>query len=582
MFVKRSVFFEDKPTAPTERSGNKSVCADAAVINDTALSEQLRCLREMCVELNRAELVTALDNAERRISSGFTAAVFGHGAIGKNARINGIAGKEIFPESLSDEEYRRLFGGIPTVIRDGEDGITLRHGRIPQKKASFPLTGEGWKSAAVFAAKNASRAVEVSVSGTFLSENGIGLVRTDLDGDISACDCAAELTSAIQLLGEREMLALRNINGRVPFIAAAVMHMDSLNDTERGQILSYAEKKLGDINGEIALLTEGDIDMRVREYIISRSQSAELAERKTQCIRRDLSEIRGDMATIYSALLSELTERGRQTAAKAERRKSDAAEATKKTWDILETEMMKKSSERFEWVYNRVTEARDELLERFRFEAEHTNDPKDWLENVYPYRMKQEMKTLTRSLEINLKNSYISDTDWLNRQVKAKFGAEISSGYSTIADMGAVPSESMGTSMRDIKKVRIGARAVAGAAAIVGYLAALGPLAPAISISGGLVAELFLGKKISEQRKALITRLNSVIPAELNRRLGEVENNLRELYKNAVSSARAAYEDTLEKQAAEIDGQTAAKSANDIGAVYNNRIEQLKKLKTEE
>lgn len=576
MVVKRSGFFEDKPSAPTEQLGSEHVCVAADGIKDAALSEQLRCLREMCTELNGAEIGTALENAERRMSGGFTAAVFGHDAIGKNARINGILGKEIFPESLSDEEYRRLFGVIPTVIRGGaEDRIALRHGRITQKKAVFPLTAEGWRGAAEFAAKSSSRAVEVSVSGTFLSENGIELVRADLDVDISDCDCAAELVSAVQLLGEREMLALRNINGRVPFIAAAVMYMNSLSDTERGQILSYAEKKLGEISKDIALLTEGDIDTRVREYIISRSRSAELAERKTRCIRRDLSEIRGDMLTIYTARLAELAERGRQTSAGTEKKRLAAAERVKKTWDILETEMLKRCGQLYDRIYAKTSETQGELLERFRFEIEHTGDPKDWAENVYPYKMKQEMKALMRSLEANLKTAYMNDSEWLKRQVKTNFGVEISSGYSLIADPGMSVSENMSAPLRDIKKARIGARVIAGAATVIGYIT-LGAFGTAVSIGGGLATELLLGKKISEQRKVLIAKLGEVIPAELNKRLGEVENNLREVYGGAVSAARMAYEEALAAQSSRIGDQSA--DVIDITAVYEKRIEQLKKL----
>lgn len=581
MFVKRSDFFEEKLSAPPECEKDYSMYVSGSMIADDDLREHLSCLKEMCTELNNAELNAALTNAEQRMDGVFSAAVFGHDAIGKNARINGIVGRKIFPESLSDEEYRRLFGNIPAVINGGnEDHIALRHGKIPHKRALFPLTAEGWQNAAEYAAKNGSRFIEISVSDTFLYGSGIELIRTDLDGDIS-CDCAAELVSAVQLLGEGETAALRKISGRVPFIAAAVIHIDSLSDNERGQVLSYAEKKLGVIDTDITLLAENDTDKSIREYIIGCRGRADLAERKSECMRRVLADISGRMMEIYSSRLSELAELDRQAAADAEKRISSASEAVKRTWDIIETEMLKKCAERYEWIYNRTTETQNDLLEKFRFEIEHTGDPKDWLENVYPYRMKLEMRALMKSLELNLTNAYTNDVEWLNRQVKTSFGTEIRPEPFIIVPPRTDFLQHTYPTMPDIKKARIGARIATGAAMVIGYMT-LGPFAPAVGIGGGIVTDQLLGKKIAEQRKKLISTLDKGLPAALEERLGEVEKNLKTLYNNAVMSAKAAYENALEKQAAKIGEQTAAKSADGMSAVYNSRIEQLKKLKTEE
>lgn len=587
MVVKRSGFFDEEDQHPQAASApmfkvNIGSSGSRSTLDKdiNAITDSLKALKEMSAELKNTEITAALERVKHPWCTNFLAAVFGHDAIGKNAHINRILGKEIFP--FSDEEYRKNFGNIPTVIRHGNDGITVRHGKITQKRAAFPLTEEGWKNAAEFAKKNGTPLVEVTVSGTFLFENGcIELFRADLDTDIRGCDCAVELVSAVQPFGESEASALRKINDRVPFIATALIHTESLGNKDRERILDYTKKKLLGIGGDIELLAEGNIDALTRKYIIRCSQSYEFGPRRVECTRREIFSICDSMAEIYTVRLSELEEHGRQTAADAEKQRLAAAEKVKKTWDIIETEMLKKSSERFEWMYNRTADVQNDLLESFRLEVEHTNDPKEWIENVYPYKMKQQMKSLMNVLENNLKNAYMNDTEWLKRQVKTNFGVDTDNGYSAIAEMSAVRSEHMSTSMHDIKKARIGMRAVAGAAAVIGYMT-LGPLAPAISIGGGLAAELLLGKKLSEQRKAIINQLNKIIPAELNRRLGEVENNLKELYGGAVSSAREAYEEALEAQASHADGKSAVKDMDEMGKVYRKRIEELKKLKTED
>lgn len=585
MVVKRSGFFDEEDQRPQAASApmfkvNIGSSGSRSMLDKdiNAITDSLKALKEMSAELKNTEITAALERVKHPWCSGFSAAVFGHDAIGKNAHINRILGKEIFP--FSDKEYRKNFGNIPTVIRHGNDGITVRHGKITQKRAAFPLTEEGWKNAAEFAEKNGTPLVEVTVSGTFLYENGcIELFRADLDTDIRGCDCAVELVSAVQPFGESEVSALRKIYGRVPFIAAALIHTESLGNKDRERILDYTKNKLLGIGTEIKLLAEGNIDALTRAHIILCSHSCEFGRRRVECTKREIFSICDSMAEIYTARLAELEERGRLTAAEAEKKRLAAAERVKRTWDILETEMLKRCGELYDRIYAKTSETQTELLERFKFEIEHTGDPKDWAENVYPYKMKQEMKVLMRSLEANLKTAYMNDSDWLKRQVKTNFGVEISSGYSLIADPVMSVSENMNASLHDIKKARIGARVVAGTAAVIGYMT-LGPLAPAVSIGGGLITELLLGKKISEQRGVLIAKLNEVIPAELNRRLGEVENNLKEVYDGAVSAARAAYEETLATQNSRINGQPA--DIGDMITVYEKRIEQLEKLKTED
>lgn len=82
MFVKRSDFFEEKLSAPPECEKDYSVYVSGSMIADDDLREQLSCLKEMCAELNNAELNAALTNAEQRMDGVFSAAVFGHDAIG--------------------------------------------------------------------------------------------------------------------------------------------------------------------------------------------------------------------------------------------------------------------------------------------------------------------------------------------------------------------------------------------------------------------------------------------------------------------------------------------------------------------
>lgn len=587
MVVKRNSFFDKEDQRPQAapapmfkvniESGGSRSTSDKDI---NFITDSLKALKEMSAELKNTEITTALEKVKHPLCSNFVAAVFGHDAIGKNAHINMILGKEIFP--FSDEEYRKNFGNIPTVIRNGNDGITVRHGKITQKRAAFPLTEEGWKNAAEFAEKNGAPFVEVTVSGTFLFENGcIELFRADLDTDIRGCDCAVELVSAVQPFGESEVSALRKIYGRVPFTAAALIHTESLGNKDRERILDYTKKKLLGIGGEIELLAEGNIDALTRQYIILCGHSSEFGRRRVECTKREIFSICDSMAEIYTARLSELEERGRQTVKETEKQRLASAEKVKKTWDIIETEMLKKCGERFKWIDTRTADVQTDILESFRIEVEHTGDPKDWIENIYPYKMKQQMKSLMNVLENYLKSAYTSDLEWLKRQVRANFGVEIDNDYSTIAEMSAVQSEKM-ESMRDIKKARINMRVAAGAAAVIGYMMALGPLAPAVGIGGGVVVDVLLGKKIAEQRKVIIARLNEIIPAELSKRLGRVEENLKELYGGAVSSARTAYEEALEAQNSRIDKNSALKDTDDMGRVYCSRLEQLEKIKTEE
>ncbi len=594
MLVKRSSFFDDKPRpeerAPAAGSLPADSTAGGCAVYDESLSMQIECMREMCSELNSSGIEAALAEAEESMDrESFRAAVVGRETIGKNALINEILRKSVFPEELSDEEYRRLFGVIPTVIKSGaEDGITLRHGKIKQKNAGFPLTAEGWRSAAEYAEKNHSREVAVTVSETFLDGRGAELVRADLDSGFGGCDCSIVVMSAIQLLSERETAAVMELADSVPFPAAAVTHMDKLSEKDREQVCGYAVKKLAAAAPDTVLFTEGDTAERVRGFILDCRASDQICALKAECVRNALAKIGSRMMEIYSSQLSAVEERIGRAAEDARRQKYSALESTKETWDKIETQMLMKCADRFGWVDQKTDETCADLMERLKFEIEHTGNPKDWVENTYPYRMKQEMKTLMKSLEMNLNAAFRNDVDWLHRQVKACFGEDIANDYSSVTEgVNAVVSGYSGAkAMSDMKNIRLIARGATGAAAVISYIALapfkMTPLGMGISIGGGIAADLFIGKKIEKQRQELIEQLGRQLPAEFDRRLEEVEKNLRALYSNAVLSAKEAYAAAVERQSARIDEHNAAKSEDHMSEVYNNRIEQLKRLKTEE
>lgn len=594
VLVKRSGFYEEKPHSEERASAAERLPLDGSAggcaVYDESLSMQIECMREMCSELNDPGLDAALTEAEESMDrESFRAAVIGRETIGKNALINDILRKSVFPEELTDEEYRRLFGVIPTVIRSGGgDGITLRHGRIQQRSAGFPLTAEGWRSAAEYAEKNRSREVEVTVSGTFLDGRGAELVRADLDSGFGGFDCSVVVMSAIQLLSERETAAVVELADSVPFPAAAVTHMDKLSEKEREQVCGYAVKMLSAAAPDTVLFTEGDTAERVRGFILDCRASEQICALKAECVRNALARIGSRMMEIYSAQLLAVEERIGRAAEDARRQKSSALEQTKETWDRIETQMLMKCADRFEWVDQKTGETCADLMERLKFEIEHTGNPKDWVENTYPYRMKQEIKTLMKSLEMNLNAAFRSDVEWLHRQVKTCFGEDIENDYFSVTEgVSAVVSGCSGAkAMSDMKNIRLIARGATGAAAVISYIALaplkMTPLGMGISIGGGIAADLFIGKKIEKQRQELVEQLGRQLPVEFDRRLEEVEKNLQMLYNNAFISAKEAYAAAIERQSARIDELNAAKSEDRMSEVYNNRIEQLKRLKTED
>ncbi len=530
---------------------------------------------------------------------------------------NSFFGEEpaLFYENTEEAAASAETGGIPEAARDeclprltitdaeleaDLNALMEMNGEIGKKEVGQMLRSAGeWLKCEKFRVcvagiqgyGKSTLIASLGRNSAFLGKNGIALFERTLPEDQDrcvCCDCLIVVLSGCALLSMDEKKALKKLNGLSPRIICAVSRMDLLRtekDAER--VRKFAASHISQIapKAEIVYGTSFETE-RIRVLLEEYSASEEHILLKKSAVRTLLANTSDQMAESFQAQLRELEERRDREKAEREK-KSRGLESNISRFEMeLEAQFMKRCADHCKWISDRAEEKLDELRESFAMELDQTSNPKDWWEKILPYKYKVHMKALSKSLEANLNAAFQNDLKWLNAQIGREYGISVqASGLPDLSVQGNEPlkrSSSEKAGLKDIKKLKMTSRVIAGATMVLGYLflptaaIACGGIAAA-SLAGGLMSESFLNQNLEQQKAELKAELPNALGADLDNRMNRVTDSLNALYRETLGEAVDALRGFLEKEKEKLE-EAGGKDCGEIGRIYGSRLETLQKI----
>lgn len=477
-------------------------------IRDEALAREIALVRQHCKESRQEKFLRKLSELEAYLnSSGFTAGVAGGPSTGKSTLV------------------RKLDGLM-------ERGIDL-----------------------------------IDMPGEYFT-NESDAAQTAFD----RCDCVVLTISALQAfnMAEDTFLRERILTRKTPRVMVVLTRLDQVpSEQDRMMVFDYVRGKLSGYDAEIALYVSHSELLpgwescsgvsAIGEKLLSWNGEAAHAELKKQKAACCLKEICKSLAYIYTRQLELLEEKENKERTNAAKKKKIIQDTVQIQWDDLETQMLARCSRNFEWLRSATEEKQSDIIEKLQYEISHTGNPKDWWERDYPYRIKMEMGAFGTFLENSLQNYYIKDVNWMNHVLQEKYKTAIPPKHQQIADKSVfrelIPQEKV--EMEDMRRSRIISRVGTGAATVAGYavfgLMGLSPVGMAIGIGGGVVSEIFMNRRLEEQKEKLSKVIAEELPKVFSTCVESVEEGIRRVYKEEITDMRETCEKWTEERMKAID-----------------------------
>lgn len=599
MFLKNKNFFDD-PAPLKERTEKTDVQEENASsgkeqkdwedVNlsfyDEAFMARLQKLEGYCREAGRKDLLEQLASIRAYLASEkFSVAVVGEFNRGKSTLVNRLIGRDIIPTSDIPTT------SLPIYVSGGEqESITLK---TVNGQKRYPVAEKSWE--AIEEEKKKLRetkgAILLKRNCSLLMENDLELVDTpgvnsQIRGDLSmaeqalsGCDCAILPMAAIAAFSESEKLFLqeRILMKKVPRIMVVLTKLDLVEEKQRLSVVESVQRKLEAMEAEIPLylsaenMAEGWEERSgteaIRKQILAWLHESSHIQLKKERASQEIKAVSADLATVYQCQLDIIAEKEEKRKETAEQSKQKLLRSSQIQWDALETDMLNRCNQNFEWIRSMTEERQQDVIEKLTLELTHVANPKDWWEKDYPYRMKMEMISLGNILENNLQGFYTRDVNWLNHLLEEKYGSAIPPQNQRIAEKGVfrAPMVQQAVELEDMKRSRLISRVGTGVATVGGYLVGgligLSPIGMAVGIGGGIISEVFMNKRVESQKRELTRIIREELPGVFSGSIETVERNIREVYISTIRTMKRTCSDWVKVKCDAIDA--AQKQADD-------------------
>lgn len=587
--VKKLDFFrkESAQSAPEAPSIDKAPMARAQedklrarTINharrDERLDKHLAAMQSLLAELGLKELEGELQQLiGASAKKTFSIAVVGEFSKGKSTLVNALIRQNLLPTGLlpSTAVLTKLtYHQHPTLVYQGDGS-----------RQKLPLSEEGWKFIGN-ARTGAERGVVafVGVEDPWLRDGNYEIVDTPgvnayASADASAADIALGYAdSAIIVLSadapmsmtEATFLRERHLLHTVPRTMVCITKMDRVPLAERKRVYAYintriAEFNLKDVPVFIAAneLEMGDAQaQRQVGFSAIRAQlDAWNDSEQHYLLRRDsiLAKLESIASRVSNLLGQQLALYGQNEASRAKliEEKEAVLARMELQWGDIRTETLRRSTEALAIAEKAHNEQKARIVDFLQYEVSHANDPKEWWEQDYPFRLKIQLSTYAVGVENAVKKRYMEDAAWVRETVAGAFkqAMDVRLKSDLAEDSGQMPRKQREVPLSDIKKKRmltrtaigLGTIASGGAAAAVAGGAAITILGigfPAFllgtglfGIIGNITAERFLNKSVNEQRQVLKTAVEKDVAQALDSALGKIEPRVIEAYDTLLS-----------------------------------------------
>jgi len=330
--------------------------------------------------------------------------------------------------------------------------------------------------------------------------------------------------------------------------------LDLISQEERENVLRYVKNKIKEWNIEVPIfitLEDASLHMEgigegisaIKSQLEAWVEDAEHLKRKNKTAYTAIDEILSVLKLNLETKLSlqSLEKDKRNDAAKKQK---DNIKNNEIHWEDLQTQMLMRCNNNFEWMNRLITEKQEAIIERIKYELDHTGNPKEWWQKDYPYRLKMEMIALGASLENGLQQLYSKDVAWLNNILDHDYQTNVLQQRETMADKELFKkwNQTEDVGLKDLKKGRMITRIGTGVATLGGYILfgafGLAPLGSAVGIGGGIISEVFLNKNVEAQKKKLLELIEGDVPKVMDKAVVEVEQKLKKAYEAVIADAK--------------------------------------------
>lgn len=607
---------EKKPENETVYSKSQTgIKEELEIIRDISDNRKLRMFmdetQKMLVELKMEYLLPELAKIQNSFkSSKFTVAVVGEFSRGKSTFINHLLGKEALPTGnlpTTAMLTRITHSEKPHLVYAGSDG----------RKMELPIKPDVWDGlTANLNGKDPQGVVYLGMQQQWLRDYNLQIIDTPGAGDLNdargslvndailSSDAVIITISALAALSMTEKLFIeqRILTKKVPHLMLILTRLDQVTENERTSVIQLVKNKLRGWKTNIPVfipqnnivIPSGDMDYvgldkiknEIQQWIYT-SNHYELRT-KSCCLQ---------ILNIFD-LISKSLEEQKNILSLDETKKANVLKQQKLNlnnmkmrWDEIDLEMMKRSEQCYQRIKKMMSEKQGLVIERIQYDLSHSNNPKNWWECDYPYKLKMEIIGVAASLETTLNQMFFADVRWLNDTLLKEFQMNVKVDNQEMNNKedytdSLVPKDA---DLEDLSRMRLMSRVGTGAATLLTYVF-LGPFGSVASIGGGIISELLIGKTIDKQKETLNELIEKDVPSVIDKASSKMEKRLQKLYDNVLEEAKnqeniwektqtdllnKAYSDSNEKNTS--NSQQANWIANSSG--LNKKCEELSNLK---
>ena len=508
----------------------------------------------------------------------FTVAVVGEFSRGKSTFVNNLFGRPILPVANMPTT------AMLTRIRYSEkEAITVIDVDKKQKKV-LPLLPESWEDYIADDDGNDPNGVAfVGLKSDWL-KGGIEIIDTPGAGDLEASrarvigDALKSSDSAIitisaesaMSLSEKLFIEERLISKKTPFLMLIVTKLDRIEISQRNSIVDFIKQKLDMWGiGHIPVYIPMNIPMPDSKYAnimgldkivgqinswLSCSDRKKLTEQWLALKVKDRLEAACAFANEQKALAKADSE---EKKAQLIEQKTAMLEKAENVWEDTKLKMSKKAAECYDMFVEKASNYNETITERLQHEAGHAQNPKKWLDEDYPYRLKIEMTNMATSLENVASRQISKDVAWFNSILEKCFKTSVNTDFDEIADKDVFTNFNVNknvanvtdmTAARNMTKVGMAALSIAGFAALsaVGFIPIIATMG--VSTGGSIISEGFFKKKTEDQRAALKLEVAKCVPEAIKNAMSHSENRIKSIYSDILSEATESWNKWYETQ----------------------------------
>ncbi len=561
---------ENKPKHRTNRSQTESKSTDHKLsvnlpIAPVAPVSKSRCKKEAihisdilnkCVSLvtdaNEPYLADELRHIEIKLKQKtFRIAVVGEFSRGKSTLINRILGRDLLPVHPVPKTgplTSIVYGASECVSHYEEDHQWCKPTPLPE----FDWTNVESRNGDIQNKKLSK--VRIFANHPWLEEMELEFIDTpgltelnenqakELFQFLLHCDCTIITLSppGTVSLTEKALLertlAERKFNEKI----VAATKLDTVDEDQRSSFVEDIVRRVQKIDENAFILpvlygngNENDATMEpLRRKIAEIVTDSERHIWQEKQSLQNISNVVGRLQALSERRLKTIT-LDSETVQHEKRKMEWEIEEKKTEWEALKIDFEERRKIMSKKLIECFQAARSEIVKELTHSLENSGNPVKWWRSSLPYIFQTRSKTVANSFQRDFFHHIPKDYSWLLREVKIKFGVNISSSVPEITHYVAEDIELPNLDLADHQKQRLYYLLGAGAAGILSYTLLfpfVGPLGLLISLGSGLITNEFLNKRTEEQRKILLEELDGVVEEALNDISKLIDERIYELY----------------------------------------------------